>query len=212
MVTSTSRQRILNLLGRRGTATSAEIAHALNMSAPAVRHHLAILVQDGRVERAGTQPKSRRGRPHRTFRLSERVLGDNLAKLSDATLQAWMRMLPEEARDDALQRVGQQLGRAMGSVDASLPAPRRLDQAAEKLNVAHYRARWEAGASGPRLLLGHCPYATIIELHPELCGMDAALLQTIVDAPVEQLAKIDPQGRSAYCIFAVRQRASGRVK
>jgi predicted ArsR family transcriptional regulator len=109
--------------------------------------------------------------------------------------------------------LGEQLGRELASIEGDLPATRRLDRFAEKLNEAHYRARWEAGASGPRILLGHCPYAAIIGRHPELCRMDTALLQTVIDAPMEQLAKIDPEpGGAAYCIFAVHARPASRTK
>ncbi len=50
----TTRQRILSHLKKTRAASAREIARALNLSAPNVRHHLGVLASDGRVEAAGT--------------------------------------------------------------------------------------------------------------------------------------------------------------
>jgi predicted ArsR family transcriptional regulator len=66
------------------------------------------------------------------------------------------------------------------------------------LNQLHYQARWEAGAEGPRIILGQCPYAAVIGNHPELCRMDMSLLEGMLDTQVEQRVKLGPM-----CIFLV---------
>jgi predicted ArsR family transcriptional regulator len=66
----------------------------------------------------------------------------------------------------------------------------------------NYHARWEAGQQGPRILFGHCPYAAIIEKHPELCQMDAALLKELFGDDMEQIAKIE--NFQGMCIFVTR--------
>jgi predicted ArsR family transcriptional regulator len=84
----------------------------------------------------------------------------------------------------------------------TLPLAKRLTLAVEKLNDLHYAARWEAGAEGPRLLFGHCPYAAIIEKHPELCRMDAALVESALGKGARQTARISQgTGQVSYCIF-----------
>jgi predicted ArsR family transcriptional regulator len=60
----------------------------------------------------------------------------------------------------------------------------------ERLNELHYQARWEASAAGPRLILGHCPYAMIVSDHQQLCQMDLYLLETMLDSVVVQSAKL----------------------
>jgi predicted ArsR family transcriptional regulator len=66
----------------------------------------------------------------------------------------------------------------------------------------HYQARWEAGADGPRIVLGHCPYGTVIEKHPELCQMDGALLAKLLGGEVRQTAKLEKgAGGLPYCVF-----------
>jgi predicted ArsR family transcriptional regulator len=70
----------------------------------------------------------------------------------------------------------------------------------------HYQARWEAGAEGPHIILGHCPYAVIIENHPELCKMDKAILSGLLGGQVEQLAKLEEgAGGLPFCAFVLTQ-------
>src|SRR5689334_24504126 len=87
---------------------------------------------------------------------------------------------------------------------ANQPLAKRLNLTVEKLNQMHYHARWEAGSEGPRLIFGHCPYAAIIETHPELCTMDEAILKEWMGQPAKQLSKIGKEG-SSICIFAMRR-------
>jgi predicted ArsR family transcriptional regulator len=67
------------------------------------------------------------------------------------------------------------------------------------MSEMNYQARWEAGAEGPRLILGQCPYTAIIEKHPELCKMDAAMLTDLLGRNVELRTKLSP-----FCVFSVR--------
>jgi predicted ArsR family transcriptional regulator len=84
----------------------------------------------------------------------------------------------------------------------NLPISKRLAMLVEKLNERHYQSRWEAGAEGPRVIFGRCPYAAVIEGHPELCRMDAEVLVRALNGDVRQVEKI-AKGRGA-CIFSVR--------
>jgi len=73
------------------------------------------------------------------------------------------------------------------------PMNKRLTLLIEKLNEMHYQARWEAGAGGPRVILGRCPYAQIIEGHPEICQMDAAMLKHALGRDVSKTQKNELQ-------------------
>jgi predicted ArsR family transcriptional regulator len=77
---------------------------------------------------------------------------------------------------------------------------KRLSMLVEKLNEMHYQARWEAGAEGPRVIFGRCPYAKVIDGHTELCKMDTALLGISLGRPMIQLQKNDVGARGT-CPF-----------
>ena len=208
MVPDTVRHRVLAFIGQRSSATASQIGRGLSLSSATVRYHLSFLAGDGRIVPNGTRRKAGRGRPEISYRLSDRLLGDNLAGVADNALSQWLGGLPAGKREAAIELMAGALADQLGGVDRNLPAPKRLVQLIERLGTLHYKARWEAGASGPRVLFGHCPYASIIHKHPELCKMDAALLRHAMDAVVEQLAKIEPGTAATQCIFAIGSPAS----
>jgi predicted ArsR family transcriptional regulator len=189
-----ARQKVLAHLKKTRAASAREIARALNMSAPNVRHHLGILVSDGRLETASVHQRGGRGRPEKMYSLSQSALGDNLSSLADALLtEAGSKLKVESVASRLLD----------STQFANLPIPKRLTLLVEKLNEMHYQARWEAGAEGPRVIFGRCPFAKIIENHPALCKMDAAMLQMALARPIAQTAKVESSARG-LCPFAFR--------
>jgi predicted ArsR family transcriptional regulator len=192
----TARQKVLAHLKKTRAATAREIARALKMNAPNVRHHLGVLASDGRIETTSFHLRGGRGRPQKVYSLSQATLGDNLAILADS-------LLSEKANMEIL---GQRIVQATGLIDATrLPIAKRLGFLVEKLTEMHYQARWEATSGGPRVIFGRCPYAKVIEAHPELCKMDVVILEKSLANPVMQSAKneIQMRGQCPF-IFGVR--------
>jgi predicted ArsR family transcriptional regulator len=192
----TARQKVLAHLKKTRSASAREIARALNMSAPNVRHHLSVLCSDGRVDdlRITVNNREGRGRPEKMYSLSQAVLGDNLSALTTALLTEAGSGLNIEALASHILNSGQFI---------NLPIAKRLVILVEKLDEMHYQARWEAGAEGPRVIFGRCPYAKVIDGHPELCKMDAALLEKALGRPVSQSPKNETIGRG-LCPFVFR--------
>ena len=193
---TTTRQKILDYLKRNRTVSSREIARALQMTPANARYHLGILAADGRVE-AISQRQVGKGRPEKVYRLAGTLVGDNLSVLVDA-------LLTEADGDIRMDAIGKRLA---GEVkDADQPLMRRLVSTVERLNSMHYQARWEAGAQGPRIVLGNCPYSAVIEQHPKLCIMDTALLENFMGGGVRQTSKLESgAGGVLYCAFVLAQ-------
>jgi len=189
----TARHKVLAFLNKTRTASAREISRALKMPAPNVRHHLRVLVSDGRLEMASARGRDGRGRPEKVYSLPRAVLGDNLPALANALLVE----SDSNVRMDALAK-----HLAGESNFAGQPLARRLNLTIEKLNQMNYHARWEAGSAGPRIVLGYCPYAALIEKHPELCQMDKALLHEMMGQSAEQIFKIG-KDESSVCVFAM---------
>jgi DeoR family transcriptional regulator, suf operon transcriptional repressor len=190
---TTIRQKVLAHLDKSRAASPREIARALGLSAATVRHHLRVLVADGRLEMASVRRRDGRGRPEKVYSLPRAALGDNLSALSDALLTEAGSGVRMEAL--AIRLAGE-------SNFASQPLAKRLNLTVEKLNQMNYHARWEAGSEGPRLIFGHCPYAAILEKHPELCRMDEALLAEWMGGSAVQVFRTGKEG-SSVCVFMV---------
>ena len=198
----TARQRVFNYLKKQRSASAAQIGHGLNMSAATVRHHLSILLGDGRIALIGAPRRRGRGRPVKTYGLSEKSLGDNFPLLSDLILRELLEGLSPVKQEKVINAIAKKFARQFVDDNLNVPIARRLVFIVDKLNEFHYQARWEAGAQGPRILFAHCPYAAIIAKHPELCKMDETLLGELVSTQARQLAKIGQQPvGSLYCVF-----------
>ena len=163
------------------------------MSTATVRHHLRVLTADGRLEPSSVRGRDGRGRPEKIYSLPRATLGTNLAALSEA-------LLAEAGAGIRMDSLAKQLAKADNF--AGQPLAKRLNLTVERTNGMNYHARWEAGSEGPRVVFNHCPYAAIIEKHPELCKMDEALLKDLVGQPARQILKTGKEG-SSVCVFLV---------
>lgn len=188
---ATARQKILVHLKKTRSASSREIARALKMSVPNVRHHLSVLCSDGRVEFVAVNNRDGRGRPEKLYSLSQGALGDNLPALANALLDVAGPTLKMDAVAGLILNSSQ---------FANLPITKRLALLVEKLNEMHYQARWEATAEGPRLIFGRCPYAKVINGHAELCKMDLSMLKNALARPVNASEKNEAASRGT-CPF-----------
>jgi DeoR family transcriptional regulator, suf operon transcriptional repressor len=189
----TARHKVLAYLYKTRTASAREISRALKMPAPNVRHHLRVLVSDGRLEVVSARGREGRGRPEKVYSLPRAVLGDNLSGLANA-------LLAEAGSNVRMEALARHL--AAETDFTGQPVARRLNLTVETLNQMNYHARWEAGSAGPRIVLGHCPYAALIEEHPELCQMDKALLREMMGQSADQVFKIG-KDESSVCVFAM---------
>ena len=211
----TTRQQLLDILDYQPNATAVELSQILMVSAADVRHHMAALRREGVVEvvkeenRTGSvqggQKKHAAGRPPQHYRLSVRARGDHFDRLAEALLEEILNEAPSPAKIVLLRRIA---ARMAGSAKPEGSLARRLVQAVKRLNELHYEARWEARPGDPQVKLGRCPYASILPKHPELCQLDAELLEAMLGAPAVQTAKQVPDANGArYCQFVI-----GKVK
>ncbi|MGB8981856.1 MAG: ArsR family transcriptional regulator, partial [Anaerolineales bacterium] len=128
---TTARQKVLAYLKKPRIASAREISRSLRMSAATVRHHLRVLVSDGRLEVSSVRRRDGRGRPEKVFSLPRAALGDNLSALSDALLAE----AGPEVRVDALAH------HLAGASDfAGQPLARRLNLIVEKSGEMNYHA------------------------------------------------------------------------
>ena len=192
-----TRQQIIDYLQTNRTATPIELSRVLQVTAANIRHHLKQLKQQGLVEVVGIEPVRGRGRPMKLYSLTNSALQRNLEGLASALL----RTLPTDP-DLQNEKLSETAAHLLGDYQAPANMHARLNQAVEHLNALQYQAAWEASPSGPRVLLHNCPYALILDEHPELCRMDTALLSQLLAQPAEQTAKLErsPDG-TPHCAF-----------
>lgn len=206
-----TRQQIIDLLDDRKSATARELSRILLVSAADVRHHLAALRREGLVETVKEEDrppsaqeeagKRSAGRPAQRYRLSTRARLGHFDRLAEALLEEVLEGIPPQELQPTLQRIA---ARMAGPARPSGSLANRLVQAVQRLNQLHYEASWEARPGDPQVRLGRCPYAGILPQHPELCLLDAELLETMLGTSAVQTAR---QARDAsgtrYCRFVI---------
>ena len=200
-----TRQQIMAYLQSKRMASASELGRALHMTAANARHHLGILLAEGVIEIVGQRPIRGRGRPTQLYGLSEQERQANLDTLGKALLDEHLSTLSEEEMEAFLRRVAVRMAESV--VMRSNKRVERFFQAIQWLNQHHYFARWEAHAGGPQIIFGHCPYLSILVDHPELCRMDAYLLEELGGLPADQVAKLKPNLQGIpQCVFILGKR------
>ncbi len=198
-----SQKRVIEYIRKNPAVSAVEVGRALGKTAADARHHLARLEEDGLVEVIGERRSGGRGRPEQLYRLSGMAVGDNLGLLAGALLNELQANLGKKGETALLQGLARYLA-GKESPETMLHITRRLQVSVGRLNQLHYQARWEATASGPRLVLSNCPYGEIIREHPELCRMDAHIMEVLLGVPAEQTAKLEHSPRGGiFCAFLV---------
>jgi predicted ArsR family transcriptional regulator len=202
MPTKSTRQRILDILSNRDNASSAEISRALAVTQADVRYHLSRMVEEGLIMPSGPKSSGRRGRPARHFSLASKSMQDNFDLLSQALLTTSLEHFSEERKNIFLHQVAKQI---TAEFIPAGPLGRRLVRAVDQLNRLNYQARWEAHAIAPRMIFEHCPFATLRPQFPELCLIDANLLEILLDESITQVES-SAHLSDGYCLFSIGQR------
>lgn len=200
---TSTRQLILDYLDGKQSGTAPEIARAINLTAANVRHHLSILLKEGVIEAVGEHHTRQRGRPSLRYALSAHIHQHNLDQLTGVLLAELLSDLHAQEKTRALKLIAHRL-----ADDQSIPEnlSQRLFQAVQRLKDMHYDAHWEAHAEAPNIIFGFCPYAGILAEHPELCEMDAHLIEALLGRPAQLVDKMAKDDRgSTYCRFIIQK-------
>jgi predicted ArsR family transcriptional regulator len=208
----TVRERIQDYIRSHRAVTATELSQAFQMTPANARHHLATLTKQGLLQVVDDRAASNRGRPAHIFTTSEQAMGDNLDLLAGILLEQIAKQTDPQQLDGVLQQLANELASRMAarvdllavSIRSGENLTQRLYRATEILNRHHYEARWEARPDAPRMVLGHCPFYAILNEHPEICQLDAQLIERFTGASVEQISKLakDPAGLR-FCLFRI---------
>ncbi len=201
--TTRMRQRFLTYFQKNHNASAGELSRVFGVTPADVRHHLRVLKSEGLVDIVDLMKGEGKGRPVKVYGLSRMARGDNLQPLVDALLTDWVGAMPPRETDQALERLAAHLMGNSSRNDRD-PLARKLAQCIDHMNKMHYHSRWEAHASGPRIIFESCPYASVIGTHPELCLLDKKLLEEYLGGSVEQVSKLEKGSRNIpVCVFSL---------
>jgi predicted ArsR family transcriptional regulator len=201
-----ARQRILNYIIEKKSATVEELSKVFKVTPANIRHHLSLLIEQGSVEIIGLKSTELKGRPAQIYSSTRQITQNNLDQLCEVLLSFVVNNLGQINADPLLKSIARQLV-AKFPLDNNNPT-RQLYSSIRTLNRMNYQAHWEAHGEHPRIMLGHCPYGALLERHPEICQMDEFLLEALLDMPVQQIEKLTYNSKGlSQCIFFMHRPA-----
>jgi predicted ArsR family transcriptional regulator len=202
-----ARQKLLKYIIEQQSATVEELSKVFKVTPANIRHHLSILSEQGSVKIVGQKDNPGKGRPTQIYSASLQTDRNNLDQLASALLSMMMSASQSDDKDRLLHQIARQLV-SQYHLDRYNPT-RRMYTSIRVLNQMKYQAHWEAHLEYPRIMLGHCPYQTMLTQHPEICQMDGYVLQELLDAPIRQVEKLSLNARGLpECIFFVNRHSS----
>ena len=198
-----SRLQIIDYLRAHRAATASELSRVLHITTADARHHLSQLTQQGVIIPIGNRATRQRGRPAKLFTLSESMARNNLGLLTHNLLVTLSATAINGDTQQQLRNLAKQLA-SHAMVDAPNNT-RKIFDAMKFLNSINYDASWEAHFNSPRVILGHCPFAAILDQHPEMCTVDAYLLEILLGKTVQHTEKLSTAARDLpYCVFVLQ--------
>jgi len=195
-----ARQKILNYILEQQSATAEELSKVFSVTPANIRHHLSILVGQGSLKIIGQKARIGKGRPAQIYSAAQQSDQNNLEQLTDTLLSTLLGGSQPNGSTLLLQDIARQMV-SKYILDKHNPTM-RLYSSIRALNRMSYQAHWEAHINNPRIMLGHCPYMSILDHHPEICQMDGYVLQELLETPVVQTEKLTVNAKGfPECIF-----------
>lgn len=195
-----TREQLAELIGREGPITVADLAARLDLTAPAIRRHLDVMLADGLVEARELTGQRRRGRPAKAYVLSAPAHQVMATGYDELAAQLLAHLAAEGGRTAveafARARSSELASRLRPVVEAAGEDPQaRVRALAAALQQEGFAATARPVAVGTpaeaaQLCQGHCPVQSVAAQYPELCDAETAAFADLVGTDVRRLATL----------------------
>lgn len=200
---SETRSQILEIITRNQPASALDLSRILGLSKPTVQYHVKKLMDLGQIETASLKEGGlKKGRPVKYYRITGNARRENCCHLAKALILYCRKNFfdPQEIQKVAELLVSEMMPQPPGFAEKNFV--KRMSVILDELSGMQFQPHWEVHAAGSRVLLRNCPYAKLAIQHPELCEIDRAMLEILLQLPVsrEYVWRDDP-GRLKDCSF-----------
>jgi predicted ArsR family transcriptional regulator len=210
----TTKQQLLVLLKRTGSATVEEAAGALSVASMTARQHLLNLERDGLVE--SQRVRRSNGRPHflytltnkgeemfpRRYDLLARMLLDEVGEIDPLTLAA---MAPHDRRTHLIQRSADRLAERFRFDADSRSLEERVIAVTDVLRTIGGFAEWLRTPSGYEIRDYNCVFASLVDEVDGCCEGHVRLITGLLRWPVTH--ESEDNGRVRCCRYVVSHAA-----
>ncbi|MCO6441618.1 MAG: HTH domain-containing protein [Nitrococcus mobilis] len=201
------RQRhLLTILLEAKTAfTVDELAEQLAITRSAVHQHLSALEQGGYVQKEVQSPKG--GRPGYAWRLTEvgiHLFPKQYALFSNALIRVMKEQLGSTGLADTLRSLGESLAAQFVHRLANKKPDEKVKEVARIMRELGYQSQTDDDPNHelPIIDARNCVYHHLAREHVEVCQLDLALLERLLNAKVDHAECMLRGGKA--CRFSVR--------
>jgi DeoR family transcriptional regulator, suf operon transcriptional repressor len=199
---SSTREQILRTIKAQNQATVAGLAAALEISPVSVRHHLSSLQAEGLVR--SSEVRHGVGRPHLAYSLTEAAqerFPTRYLRLSGRLMDELKASLPPQALEDMFARMAEGMVAEYAERLSGLGLDEKMNLLMELLGTEGFMARWNKTGETISLTEYSCPYLAIGHRHPEVCAIDQAVIEQVLNASVEKTTCV--LNGADRCVFVI---------
>ncbi len=180
-----TKDKVLNQVLLLREASISQLSQKLALSEISVRHHLINLEAQGLV--SSSEERHGVGRPRFVYSLTEKgyqIAPTNFFSLTDQALTTMKHFLGPEIFLGLLKQFGQDLAKVYSRSISSQNPEQILEEVADSLTRDGFVFSWTK--SGEKLILNthHCPVHHLGHKHPEVCTINHALLESLIQQPI----------------------------
>jgi predicted ArsR family transcriptional regulator len=206
----TTRQRIINLLGRNGGLTTSELSDTLSISSTAVRRHLSALESQGTVSH--TVEQRGMGRPSYVYRLADsapEVFPQSYTAFASSVLQKLSELEEEQTPEELFDTLQEKRHRQYIAKTKGETLSDRVASLARLMEREGRLTTWQQ-VDGERFVLRehNCPFQRLNGSSEYFCRCELALLQKTLQAEVKRVSHI-VEGDVA-CAFVIQGHSNGK--
>ena len=202
-----TRQRIMEILRERNSATVEELGEELQLTPVTVRHHLDILRSEGLVQAPQVKRRESPGRPQHIYALTEAAdehFPKNYIGFSKLMLHEIRGRVEPKELDSILTGMAQRMSEQVPTAQPGDTMPQRLERLIKFLNIKGYVARWHRTTAGYVLQALNCPYHDLLREHPEPCVMDMSMISRILGQVPERVESM--AAGSNLCTYVIKDK------
>lgn len=163
-----TRQRILEILKERGTATVEELGAELDLTPVTIRHHLDILRSEGLVQAPKVKRRDAPGRPQHIYALTDAAddyFPKNYAGFADLMLHEIRERVEPRELDSILRSMANRMVVQAPNAQPGESTSQRMERVVRFLTGKGYNADCQQVEGGYLLRTHNCPYHDISKDH-----------------------------------------------
>lgn len=203
-----TRQRILEILKQRSTATVEDLGQELKLTPVTIRHHLDILRSEGLLQTPQIRRRDTPGRPQHVYALTaeaDTYFPKNYAGLAKMILQEVHDRSEPGELTEFLNSVAQRI-----AAEAPAPAPnesmsQRMERITKFMNGKGYAVNTEPVEGGYIVQTLNCPYRDLVRTSGDACIVDQAMLRALTGQVPQRLESI--ANGSPACVYLIKNLA-----